>query len=1516
MGRRRGRDFGGCGGYDNRYSGYGYEGDRRYCAYGNYHEVNKICYTPAGEYTALSIDLPQQKTTKNKEVICGDMKIRNNELEIPSVTNFDFAESDATELEIVSAANTQTATADKITASVIQDIELDKEHNLDGNTISLSEDKSRFVKEMCFGVDQQYLFPQRSETSLSVRSDLCNVSKLRSSKAKEVNIDPLWGSCFELHLDFDELQNRLADRPKNITKSLQILHNEESFNPTITRTFSFSGQKVVSASYKHFFIKLSHSKDEVNNAHDMNMRISTSKINLCNNVEVFSAGKLVKTDSKEQNLLVVWTITFQDSHNRTADDYLTAVCSEASVNSRLTPRWRSLSLSVQNCSHGVIFTTNGNTDAAIGIGKVPSLSVNNVSISGFSSKYSHDSQTKILLTAPEHQKTSLKESCDCISLTELPPKLTPSPVHSNKSLNDSVPLGDFAPLVESHVPTARSSDVAAEEETLPYIMLSDTSGCNFNQTQISREEYVKNKANVEQKTKVELSKDELKKHYFVSQRTIVSPISRLEMQCFPNSICQFKYEDVKKDTETVALFRDQYPQTKEPIVTQSLEDTNRAVSVLNIMLQRRLNDSRNQNGSLAQERLDSFYSTPPGVSKSKAQKILNSESFARADGLNDSVDKSEAPLPHSKYLSNESEINKKAAMVLNQKYECIVQKPKENRKQYCHENNSEKTSQRSGSDGRSTIRDRLPRGQTRKLASLFETMSDAASVEMLREMDHLKRRGKSVPPNVINKTNHREPEANIKELFRDDLILQQSSTLIASAGRNGTRLGLRVPCKRDIFEEQFARDKQDVEAHSVRSIVNRFESVSAPNKCQNSPRGIQIDGTPRRAKNQEQYSQLQAVEGVTNYRNIHNVQYAVDSNYNVCSIAKSPSMQSDEWNECTGRGNPSHNNLPCGEISCANVWDQQQYELGLRKGIINLKRYDSNYNKMTNEIFSRDPSCIRRKHIRQMNYKSEVQPDYRVATTDHSEKRNYKERFDNEVVDQVAEVEKAFHFVDKTESLVTCGQHYSQESLGKPSSPSPKANYSISLYRDLEKEHRKSSNHDVPVRISSVYSPPPSAVERLVTYEHRNSTRNTKLESQIVARDPVATSTPLNGSPAASGRMHTSASHMLNRSGISSITSSTAHEIVQLQQSDIELQTIKQEIMIQEGQIAQASLALAHCKKNSSFNGTLVELSAQRGLLLARERLLALQNEMQRLKTRQFLNEVTPPLTKRMRGAIDLTSINVFLNRNFCIRNIDENVSYAFVILLKTDEQVEATQTVTLMDTRALRVSKVHFSDQIRFTNLPVDFTVLLEIYALKINENRRSDDYSCSMLKNKAKSLLTKKTCGNESVVGFSEFTCCGHICLNRDTIGMQKFYLDGAAYPLEGTIEIDSRCTTLPPTIEIDFRGFLTMYQVIAGLGSWARYWAVLRCGVVQFWKYPDDEASEKPALACMDLSKCTDKEISHAPPEICSRPNAFTVDLLVSTSSSLTEKKRVLLSADTKELCSAWLNALNGTLEVLRG
>uniref|UniRef100_A0A1I8EQC5 PH domain-containing protein n=2 Tax=Wuchereria bancrofti TaxID=6293 RepID=A0A1I8EQC5_WUCBA len=1331
-------------------------------------EVKKTCRAPAGQYTPSAIDLPLQETAENTvvyEYIKSSSEMKN-EPKIPCAIDNDFAESDATELEIVSATNTETA--DELTSSIMQDIELGNEKDFNGNTILLSR-------------------------------DLRNVGKSNSAKTKETNADPsdpLWSSCFELHLNGDKPQNPNVDRLKNTSTSLEVLHSGENSVLNITRTLSISGQKLASVSDEHFYIELSHDADKVNNKGDINKLISASKKDLCNN-------------------------GLYDRTHRASDNCLDVVCGEVSANSRVA-RCRSFSFSA-NCNHTEIFTTSKDKNNAVDIGKA-----------------------KILLTATGHQKTPLCQSRDCISLTDRSSNFTFSSAHSNKSFTDSFPWGDVTSSVESHISTPKNSDVAIKDDipmdtSLPYMMLPDTdhiSGCNFNRTQISREEYVKDKANVEQKAKVELPKGELKKHCFVTQHTIIYPVSHLEMQCFPNSTYQFKYEEKdekSEDKQAVALRRDQCSQTKELIVTQSPEDTNRAVSVLNTMLERRLNNSGSQNGSFAQERLSSLYSTPVGCPKSPPQKILNFQSFTGTNRLNDFVDRSDAPLPHSKCLPIGPEMDKKAATTANGQYEHIVQEPKEIfLKQYCQENSYEKASPISDSEGRSTIRNRLPRGQTRKLASLFETMSDAASVEMLREMDHLKRRGKSVPPNIIKKTCQQETEVNTRELFRD----------------------LAVPRKRDEIEGHFIKDEQ-VEARNVRSMVNRFESVSDPNRCQNSPRTIQVDTTPRKLKNQKRYSQY-----------VTNIMLLIRT---TMSVVLQGHLHRDQMNG------------------------------------------------MSAQILSQNPSYATQTQMRQVNYNPEVQSSYQMdAITDRSQKHIYEERLDNEIVDHVAEVEKAFDFVNKTDSLATLGRQCSQESLGKPLSPSAKASYSVSLYRDLEREYRKLPNGDVPVGFSpAAYSSTPSAGERLATYEHKNPTiKTTKLGVHLVTSSPMATSTPLDGSPATNSRTHTSTSYMLNRSGFSSITASTAHEIVQLQQLDIELQTIKQEIMIQEGQIAQASLALTHCKKNNSFNGTLVELSAQRGLLLARERLLALRNEMQRLETRRLIKESVPPSTKRMRGAIDLTSINVYLNRNFCIRNIDENVSYAFVILLKTDEQVEATQTVTLMDTRALRVSKVHFSDQIRFTNLPVDFTVLLEIYALKVTENRRSDDYSCSMLKNKAKSLLTKKTCGDESVVGFSEFTCCGHICLNRDTVGMQKFYLDGAVYPLEGTIEIDSRCTTLPPTIEIDFRGFLTMYQIISGLGSWARYWAVLRCGVVQFWKYPDDEASEKPPLACMDLSKCTDKEISHASHEICSRPNAFTVDLLVPTTPSLIEKKRVLLSADTKELCSAWLNALNGTLEVLRG
>lgn len=60
-------------------------------------------------------------------------------------------------------------------------------------------------------------------------------------------------------------------------------------------------------------------------------------------------------------------------------------------------------------------------------------------------------------------------------------------------------------------------------------------------------------------------------------------------------------------------------------------------------------------------------------------------------------------------------------------------------------------------------------------------------------------------------------------------------------------------------------------------------------------------------------------------------------------------------------------------------------------------------------------------------------------------------------------------------------------------------------------------------------------------------------------------------------------------------------------------------------------------------------------------------------------------------------------------------------------------------------------------------------------------------------------------------EFVCCGSLLLNRDAVGVRRLHMEDFIYPLEGTIELKSRCTALPPLIETAFRGFLVCCFVV---------------------------------------------------------------------------------------------------------
>uniref|UniRef100_A0A1I7XIB3 Autophagy-related protein 9 n=1 Tax=Heterorhabditis bacteriophora TaxID=37862 RepID=A0A1I7XIB3_HETBA len=525
------------------------------------------------------------------------------------------------------------------------------------------------------------------------------------------------------------------------------------------------------------------------------------------------------------------------------------------------------------------------------------------------------------------------------------------------------------------------------------------------------------------------------------------------------------------------------------------------------------------------------------------------------------------------------------------------------------------------------------------------------------------------------------------------------------------------------------------------------------------------------------------------------------------------------------------------------------------------------------------------------------------------------------------QIDRMFEFVDEHDGLSTVDRerfpndissrvdtiHQEQRNLNSEQIyRKDHLKYSVSGYRNLQRQSRYGTtvpSSDSAIRFSRTAAP--LAGHSVSTYRSREGTIGKRIDatsytsrtSPIGRPSALATSTPMD-SPI--GTVHTAI--RMEDSFVSSITTASHDPTVEYKR---QINKLNHQLRTQEEQIEMTLKVLVLARKKQK---SMQELSAQRTLLVARERVDLLRREIKRISALSAVRHPPPPINRDLRGSMFISNITVHLNRNFCQRQPDINASYAFVVLLKCGAEVEATGPVSLLAHHQMRVRQLHFAENVRFSNLPVDFTVLLEVYAMKLSEVKTEELSCASTIANKCRNLLTPvarkaNRSGIDQPLG--DFVRCGYIVLNRDTVGTSKFYLDDAEYPLEGTIEVYSRCTTLPPAIEVDNRGFLTMYQTISGMASWERYWAVLRRGMVFFWKYPDDERMDKNPVAHMDLTKCTNEELIPCSAEQCPRPFAFSIDILVCTTPSIMEKKRVLLSADSRELLQAWLQAFNETL-----
>ncbi|KAI1712846.1 cell division protein anillin domain-containing protein [Ditylenchus destructor] len=288
-------------------------------------------------------------------------------------------------------------------------------------------------------------------------------------------------------------------------------------------------------------------------------------------------------------------------------------------------------------------------------------------------------------------------------------------------------------------------------------------------------------------------------------------------------------------------------------------------------------------------------------------------------------------------------------------------------------------------------------------------------------------------------------------------------------------------------------------------------------------------------------------------------------------------------------------------------------------------------------------------------------------------------------------------------------------------------------------------------------------------------------------RRPLATSTPL------------FSSHSADRPLASGDCSGNDEQLYREK-----CQSLVREIAIQQQQASQAAEGIVICQKKHSFNGTIEELNAQRSLLVANERRLLLNQELDKLRERHALKKASsqkgwvkmPEIEMKGNCTVEITSIKVNLNRSYYIKSQDTDISFVFLALCKCGEQLYATQVQHCLDMGTMRSNAVQFRESMRFEHLPVDFALILEIYAFKIMSRDNSHGYSgvASKLASKAKAFMgSKKAVGNifnnSEAGGFqahSDFYRCGILRLNRDSVGKHHFCDNGAQYPLEGTLEV----------------------------------------------------------------------------------------------------------------------------------
>ncbi|XP_019629364.1 PREDICTED: anillin-like isoform X2 [Branchiostoma belcheri] len=397
---------------------------------------------------------------------------------------------------------------------------------------------------------------------------------------------------------------------------------------------------------------------------------------------------------------------------------------------------------------------------------------------------------------------------------------------------------------------------------------------------------------------------------------------------------------------------------------------------------------------------------------------------------------------------------------------------------------------------------------------------------------------------------------------------------------------------------------------------------------------------------------------------------------------------------------------------------------------------------------------------------------------------------------------------------------------------------------------------------------------------------------------------------------------------------------------------LMEQVSTQQTIVHQASQALNVCRDAEHGKGSAEEVEAERLLLIATQRRLALLAETQRLKNLGPDGEREEAMegAKPCRGTLTITDIKLPLKGEFLFSLKEGNVpgdDYFFCLIYNGPEKVIPTMMLSTAD--KIAGDSLWFTNHIVLNDINSNFDVKIEVYNMRMKRLKPDSQQKSAlgsllgMPSPKLKNLAPKKiftnimgkdssmspllrSLGGPSAVRNSSFVLMGETHIRLCDVRKTQFTLDKVPFlsPLQGHVQVRIHCHM---DSGVEERGFLTMFQDVGGFGSWHRRWCVLSNWRLAYWTYPDDERRKDP-IGVIDVGQCITKNITTVSREWCARPN--TIEILCSRPVKDDDKDTIVdtvdwknktvttkhwISADTKDERIQWIAQLNKALTNLR-